>query len=372
MSAKYTKEIKIDVLKQYRKGISVQIIIQKTGIPRSTIYHWIHNPPLSKQEENIKNIHILEYKVKRLEGIVEILKKVNCNVSSPLKERLNAIESLQGQYNIHMLCEALEVARGTFYNHIYRNKRDHAYFFKRKEELRDVIQQVFDENKQIYGAGKIVAVLKERGYNTSEETVRHLMREMGLSSIRQTAKTLYEKELRKCNNLLKQHFNPSAPNQIWVSDVTYFRFNEKNFFICAVMDLYARTIIAYKISLKNSTQLVKSTFRQAYENRNSPKGLMFHTDRGSNYRSYTFCAYLKALNIKRSFSRAHVPYDNSVMESFFASLKREELYRTKYRSENEVRNAIDEYIIFYNTKRPHSNNNYKTPMAKEQQYYSKT
>ena len=131
------------------------------------------------------------------------------------------------------------------------------------------------------------------------------------------------------------------------------------------MDLFARSIIAYKVSFKNSTQLVKSTFQQVYESRQSPNGLLFHTDRGANYRSYTFCNYLKSLNVKRSFSRAHIPYDNSVMESFFSSLKREELYRTKYRSENEVRTAIDEYMIFYNTKRPHSNNKYKPLTAKE-------
>ena len=154
------------------------------------------------------------------------------------------------------------------------------------------------------------------------------------------------------NNRLNQQFNPSAPNQVWVSDVTYFRFNNKNFYICAVMDLFARTIIAYKISFKNSTQLVKSTFRQAYETRHPTQNLIFHTDRGTNYRSYTFCSYLKSLNVIQSFSRTHTPYDNSVIESFFSSMKREELYRTKYRSEYELRKAIDDYVTFYNTKRP--------------------
>lgn len=370
--AKYTKEVKSNVLKQFHEGTPIQIIIQNMGIPRSTIYHWIKNPPLSKKEETAKTIRILEDKIKRLEGIIEILKKVNCTVSAPLQERLYELEALQGQYNVHMLCEALDVSRGTFYNHIFRNKRDKSWHLKRREELREKIQQVFDESKQIYGAGKITAVLKERGCITSEKMVRYIMQEMGLISIRQISKSLYEKELRKCNNRLNQQFNPSAPNQVWVGDVTYFRFNNKNYHICAVMDLYARTIIAYRISFKNSTQLVKSTFRQAYETRQPPQNLIFHSDRGTNYRSYSFCSYLKSLHVEQSFSRTHTPYDNSVIESFFSSMKREELYRTKYRSEYELRKAIDDYVTFYNTKRPHSKNQNKTPMAKEKEYYSET
>ncbi len=127
-------------------------------------------------------------------------------------------------------------------------------------------------------------------------------------------------------------------------------------------------LVGYKISFKNSTQLVKATFKKAYENRQPKTELLFHTDRGTNYKSYTFCSYLKSLNVTQSFSRAHIPYDNSVMESFFSSMKRAELYRRKYRSEHEIIKAIYEYILFYNTKRPHIYNNYKTPLAKDKSY----
>ena len=128
-------------------------------------------------------------------------------------------------------------------------------------------------------------------------------------------------------------------------------------------------VIAYKIGKNNSAQLVKGTFQIAYKTRQPDSNLTFHTDRGSNYRSKTMNDYMRSLNITHSFSRAHVPYDNSVMESFFASMKREELYRTKYRSEQELRAAIAEYIKFYNETRPHAKNGYKTPFKKEQEYY---
>ena len=98
---------------------------------------------------------------------------------------------------------------------------------------------------------------------------------------------------------------------------------------------------------------------------------MNHSDNGPNYTSNAFRTYLNELNVTQSFSRPHIPYDNSVMESFFANMKREELYRTKYRSEKEFRTAVGSYIRFYNDERPHSKNLYKTPKQKEADYFSK-
>lgn len=107
------------------------------------------------------------------------------------------------------------------------------------------------------------------------------------------------------------------------------------------------------------------------QKRQPAEPLIFHTDRGSNYHSKTFCALLRSLGVTQSFSRAHIPYDNSVMESFFSNLKREELYRTKYRSENEFRTAVDKYMIFYNEQRLHAKNGYKTPSKKESDFFNK-
>lgn len=370
---KHSEEAQAQVIKMWQEGKSVLEINKETKVARSTIYRWIkdsaHEPskptPLSR-----RTINLLENKVKRLEGIIEIIKKSGSSPTAPLKEKLNALAPLYGQYSVHMLCEALDVPRGTFYNHIFRNKRDNTWYAKRREELRVAIQSIYDDNNQIFGAGKITAILKEQGYSTSEETVRRLMHDMGLVSIRQRAKALYEKERRNlCKNQLQQKFDTNCPNQVWVSDVTYFRYNEKNICICVILDLFSRMVVGYKVSFKNSTQLVIATFKKAYENRRPGAGLLFHTDRGTNYRSYSFCSYLKSLNVSQSFSRAHIPYDNSVVESFFSGMKREELYRRKYRSENEVIKAIDDYIVFYNTKRPHTYNQYKTPLAKEENYF---
>lgn len=152
---------------------------------------------------------------------------------------------------------------------------------------------------------------------------------------------------------------PMLSTDVSVIDMSY---------ICVIIDLYSRMVVGYKIGKTNSTQLVKSTFQMAYKARQPDSSLVFHTDRGGNYRSKTMNDYMRSLHITHSFSRAHVPYDNSVMESFFASLKREELYRTKYRSEADFQSAVDKYIVFYNTKRPHKKLQYKTPEQKEEEY----
>ena len=137
-------------------------------------------------------------------------------------------------------------------------------------------------------------------------------------SIRQSAKKLYEDEGRKYKNHLNQEFDTSKPNEVWVSDVTYFKYGENAYYICVIIDLFSRMVVGYKIGKTNSTQLVKSTFQIAYKARQPDSSLIFHTDRGGNYRSKTMNDYMRSLHITHSFSRAHVPYDISVVESFFS------------------------------------------------------
>ena len=371
---KYTENEKSTITARYNNGESVADIVRDTQIPRSTIYAWIKETAAgesSRKTVSLKNYRILEKKLTRLQGIIEILKKVDCSANDPLEVKLPALEALQAQYSVHILCEALDVPRGTYYNYILRNKRTHTWYAKRREELRLEIQRIYDDSRQIFGAAKICAVMKESGIRVSREMVSELMRDMGLISIRQDSKDLYDKEQRRFKNYLNQQFTARRPNEVWVSDVTCFRFNNKNYYICVILDLFSRMVVGYRVGKVNSTQLVRSTFQMAYGERRPMEPLFFHTDRGSNYHSKTFCALLRSLGITQSFSRAHIPYDNSVMEAFFSNLKREELYRTKYRSENEFRTAVEKYMVFYNEQRPHAKNGYKTPFKKELDFLNK-
>lgn len=378
MNKRHSLEEKQNAIKRYVKDRESPLtIIKDIGISKSTFYKWLseyqnEQKQSDRQNLTLRNFKLLEAKIARLEGIIEIIKKANILPNSLLKDKLYAAENISDNYSVRMLCDALNIPRGTYYNHILRNKRDNTWYAKRRETLREQIQEIYDESNQIFGAAKITAVLRRRDIKSSVNMVRQLMSDMGLVSIRQDAKKYYNDNARRHKNYLNQEFNTTAPDQVWVSDVTYFKCNNKQYYICAVIDLYARKIISYKIGKINSTQLVKTTFKIAYEKRKPSKSLIFHTDRGSNYISKGLNDYLKSLQITHSFSRAYVPYDNSVMESFFASLKREELYRKKYRSEKEFYKAVEDYIKFYNEQRPHAKLQYKTPNQKEREYKEKS
>ena len=157
-----------------------------------------------------------------------MLKAVNCIVSSPLQDKLYTLEELLGQYSVHTPCEALEVPRGTFYNHILRNKKHNKSYRFRREELSEQIRQVYDESHQIYGAKKIKAVLETRDVFTSVKMATELMNEMNLSRIQTGPKQTYQKLSRpKKTDKLQLNFSVSAPNQVWVSNITYFDYNDR-------------------------------------------------------------------------------------------------------------------------------------------------
>ena len=359
-------EAKQSLVARYRAGESVVEICADSGVPRSTFYTWIKPYTVTmtdsghvvSQQAFIK----MKQKLQKLEQKIEILQRVNCTVLAPLQEKLQELAKLHGQYSVHALCEALCVSRGTFYNHIFRRKEVTAYD-KRRAEMKEHIQTAFDESQQRFGANKIAAVLADRGVRTSPKYVAELMREMGLQSVSIYSKRDYQKSERlvKKQNMLQRQFKVDEPNCVWVSDITCFKVNGKYLYICVILDLFSRKVVAHRVSPKNSTYLVTSTFRQAYRNRNEPQQLMFHSDQGPQYTSNTFRKLLRMNKVVQSFSKSGRPHDNAVAESFFASMKREEVYRTQYCSEHQFMRSVDTYIEFYNTKRPHSTLNYKTP-----------
>ena len=373
---KFTKEEKQAFVNRYQNGETVLQICNENQIPRSTFYRWIQDYQQTVSDTgNIitpQEFLYLKRKVKKLEDTVQILKKVSCTVSSPLQEKLKAMEVLYGQFSVHTLCEALDVPRGTFYNHIFRNKRGNTLAAKRREELKVQIQKIYDDSKQIYGTGKITAILRNQGIKTSAKYVSQIMRELGISSVSTTAKKEYQKWKKGQNrNFLQQQFCTDRPNQIWVSDITVFKFGDKYYYLCAIIDLFSRKIISYRISQNSSTQLLTKTFKQAYSERKPEKGLMFHSDRGTQYMSYAFVHLLEDFGVKQSFSRTGRPHDNAVAEAFFSILKKEELYRRHYTSEADLMRGIHRFIDFYNRERPHSTIQYKTPEQKEQEYWDK-
>ena len=172
-------------------------------------------------------------------------------------------------------------------------------------------------------------------------------------------------EPEKKRTLLRQQFQADRPNQIWVSDVTCFKLGDHYLYTCVILDLFSRKVIAYKISKKNSTQLITSTFKMAWERRRPETKLIFHSDRGSQYTSHRFRQLLHERSVVQSFSNSGKPHDNAVAESFFATFKKEEVYRKNYTSEADFKRGVDSYIGFYNTQRPHRTLKNLTPCQVE-------
>jgi len=201
----------------------------------------------------------------------------------PLQDKLLELANLHGQYSVHALCEALCVSRGTFYNHIYRRKEVTAYD-KRRIEIKEHIRFLFDESQQRFGAHKIAVLLAEQGIRTSPRYVAELMREMGLQSVSVSSKRDHKKreQMDKRQNVLQRQFQVNEPNRVWVSDVTCFKVNDAYLYVCVILDLFSRKVVAYKVSAKNSTYLITSTFRRAFQARNSPPNLTFHSDQGAH------------------------------------------------------------------------------------------
>ena len=375
---RYSEEEKRILVSLYYSGKTVSDVCQEHQISRSTFYTWVqaYRPVESKDSSRTitpKDFDSLLRRCEKQEQIIAVLKSIPAIANATTQEKLAVLEPFYGQFSVHALCEALDVPRGTFYNHIKRNKRDNSSYAKHREELRTAIQEIFEESRQTFGSEKICAVLHERGYRAGTTLVRELMSEMGLSSVSTTSKRQWRKSNRceRKANILQRQFHAETPNCVWVSDVTCMKLKDRYYYLCAIADLYSRKVIAHKVSTRNSTQLITATLRMAYDSRMPGENLIFHSDQGSQYTSHAFRQLLKKLKITQSFSNAGTPHDNAVMESFFAVFKKEEFYRNNYRSEAELRKKIDEYIAFYNQKRPHTTLNLQTPEQYEDAFFRK-
>lgn len=236
------------------------------------------------------------------------------------------------------------MARGTFYNHIFR-RADRRGREKEQAELMLKVQQIFDDSSQRYGAEKIRIALADSGIRVGKRRIIAIMKELDLQSVRPEAKQQFKKrQQEQKKNWLERNFTAQRPNQTWVSDITYFRVGGYWLYLCIILDLYSRRIIGFKISKNASTNLATATFRAAYEERGRPKDLTFHSDRGTQYTSKAMTALLQKCGVRRSFSATAKPHDNAVAETFFATFKKEEAYRREYTSENSFRKSVQRFI----------------------------
>ncbi len=241
---------------------------------------------------------------------------------------------------------------------------------KRKEAIQEKIQILYDESYQNYGAPKITKQLQAEGEKISERTVGVYMREMGIKAQYVKPYTVTTKNSdfsNKLVNILDENFNPSEPNAVWCSDITYVWTYDGFVYLTSIIDLFSRKIIAWTLSNIMEVSCVIETINKAKLSRKISKPLVIHSDRGSQYVSEE---YKKATaKMQASYSKKAYPWDNACIESFHALIKREWLNRFKITDFNHAYRLIFEYIeTFYNTVRIHSFCGYKSPNSYEKEY----
>ena len=373
MNRVISDKIKTSIIEQVVFGDDVRDVAEKYQVSKVSIYRWMKDYEY-RQKYNTDNLLTLAQMKRNMDRATQklhILSSAPCGANSPLLPRYKYIEKIEDIYGLNLCCEAMNVNKSSYLNYKLRGKRGDTVYAKRQEEAKPLIEEIFYESRRTYGVNRIYSVLKSRGYDYGVKLIRKVMQENDMFVIGTNAKKNYLKRLERKKNILNREFDVSRPNEVWVSDVTELKFKHKKIFLCIVLDLYARKVVGFRFSSKNSTQLTKSTLGAAYKLRNpTDLLLLFHSDQGANYTSRTFRTYLKELGIKSSFSNPGEPHDNAVMESFNTTLKKEEFYVRHYRSERDLKDSIKEYIEFYNSYRIHSYNNKKTPDQKEELFFS--
>jgi len=373
MKSRFSQEEKNSIITQYWSGDTAPAVCEQYGISSSTLYSWIKD--LERIEDGAKptadqylkkQYSDLKRHARKMEQKLSVYDTLHLHDQIPLEDKLILLEDMREQYSVGVLCEVLGISKGTYHNRVL-HYRDPMLYRDHRESLKAQIRQIFDESEQRFGADKITAILIQRGVHTSKKMVLRLMREMDLQSIGVHAKRL-ARASAPTENILKRKFNPSSPNEVWVSDITQFKVLGRIYYICAILDLFSRRVVGYRVSQSATTQFVTSTFREAYEKRGFPDNLLFHSDQGTQFTAYAFRKLLEECGVQQSFSCSGQPHDNAVAESFFAILKREELYRRIYKSDRDFRESVSEFMDYYNTARPHRYNNYKSPKLKEEEY----
>ena len=266
----------------------------------------------------------------------------------------------------------LKVNRSTYYKHFSSPESARA---KQDRIIKTYILTLHGKYKKRLGVLKMTLLLqREYGLSIGQTRVRRLLKAMNLPKI-PARKIPPQKSKAACDddfhNFLNRQFNPKEPNRIWGSDLTYLKVGAKWYYLCVIIDLFSRKVIAWQLSDKADSQLVIETFKKAYRNRNCPQGLMFHSDRGSQFTSLALRKLLDELNVVQSFSGKGCPFDNAVVEAFFKYLKAEETNRGVYSNRTDLHLSLFEYIeSFYNDKRPHSAINFLSPNAFEDIFFS--
>ena len=278
---------------------------------------------------------------------------------------------MKNDYPILVLCQNLEVSPSGYYDW-QRRRAAPSPRAAENQTLAKEIQAIHARSRQTYGSPRIVDELRKQGRRHGRNRVARIMREEGLCG---RQKGRYRVHTTDSNhdepiapNRLAEVPKATAPNQIWVGDITYIETQEGGLYLAAILDLYSRKIVGWAMSQRIDTELVLKALGMALWHRHPPRDLLFHSDRGVQYASGDYRRTLAQAGLIASMSRKGNCYDNATMESFWSTLKLDLIYRRTLASHHQARTEIFDYIeSFYNRQRTHSALGYHSPVDFELQ-----
>ena len=273
-------------------------------------------------------------------------------------------------YDIRTMCKAVKLHHSVYYYH--KTNKENRYK-KANEEIDKKIKEEYEKSKKRYGSPKITKILNKQGIKVSQKRVARRMKLLGLRSIivkKYNHKGNKKVDKKNKENLLEQNFKADKPSEKWVGDITYIYTKETGWtYLAIVMDLFDLKIIGWSYSRNMTSEIVIEAFNKAKQERGITKGMIFHSDLGSQYTSKEYEKKLLENNVRHSYSKKGYPYDNASMESFNAILKKEEVNVNTYETFKKAKLAIFEFIeSWYNNTRIHSTLDYRTPNEKYNEY----
>jgi transposase InsO family protein len=276
------------------------------------------------------------------------------------------IDEHRSGFRVKKMCHILGVSRSRYYAWRRRSKGPRQ---RENELLLERIKEAYTLGRRTYGSPRITKELRENGILCGKNRIARLMRLHGIyakTKRRFRVTTHSHHNLPVAENLLNRQFETDKPNKVWLSDITYIWTQEGWLYLSAILDLYNRQVIGWSMDDRLTQDLVLQALHQALGRRKPDPGIVFHSDRGSQYAGHAFRNVLDQHHFSQSMSATGNCYDNAVMESFFHTLKAESVYFERYRTRAEARQSIFEYIeVFYNRIRRHSSLGYLSPLEFE-------
>jgi putative transposase len=274
-------------------------------------------------------------------------------------------------FPVRLLCRVLEVSPAGFYAWQGRPESERA---RANRKLVTEIRAIHAESRETYGSPRVHAELKARGHDVGKKRVARLMNENGVKArqkrkFRKTTDSHHGQPVAE--NIIERNFEVNAPNEVWVTDITYIWTREGWLYLAAILDLFARRVVGWATSSSLHRNLTLEALHAALRDRDVTPGLVHHSDRGCQYASGEYRARLAANGIVCSMSRKGDCWDNAVAESFFATLKGELVEHVEFATRVEAEYALFDYIeVFYNRKRRHSSLSYAIPAQYEAEFFA--